>query len=181
MVQDLRYAWRVLSKSPGFAVIVILTLALGTGANTAVFSVVHGVILQPLPYKDPARLVDVLDASVKDPNLSHVFATYGDFEEYARHSHSFQKIAFATWAGASATLTGRGPARSVLAVPTNRSLPGERGGFAEGPQERSHGRVRERARPCGAAPSPLVEPDKQMALSLFINASAQSAGSVRNS
>jgi predicted permease len=122
MVQDLRYAWRILRKSPGFAVIVILTLALGIGANTAVFSIVRGVLLQPLPYKDPARLVDVLDASVKDPNLSKTFATYADFEEYARHSQSFEKIAFATWAGAGATLTGRGPARNVLAVPVSEDF-----------------------------------------------------------
>jgi hypothetical protein len=64
-------------------------LAFGIGANTAVFSVVRGVFLQPLPYRDPARLVDVLDASLKDPNLSKTFATYADFEEYARHSRSF--------------------------------------------------------------------------------------------
>ncbi|MEI9971822.1 MAG: hypothetical protein WDO73_07060 [Ignavibacteriota bacterium] len=78
----------------------ILTLAFGIGANTAVFSVVNGVLLRPLPYKDPSRLVDVLDSSVKDPNLSRTFATYRDFEEYARHAQSFEKIAFATWAGA---------------------------------------------------------------------------------
>jgi putative ABC transport system permease protein len=122
MTQDLRYAWRILRKSPGFAAIVILTLAIGIGANTAVFSVVRGVILHPLPYKDPARLVEVLDASVKDPNLSKIFATYSDFEEYARHARSFEKIAFATWAGAGATLTGRGPARNVLAIPASENF-----------------------------------------------------------
>jgi putative ABC transport system permease protein len=122
MAQDLRYAWRILTKSPGFAAIVILTLAFGIGANTAVFSVVRGVLLQPLPYKDPARLVDVLDASVKDPNLSKTFGTYADFEEYARHGRSFEKIAFATWASAGATLTGRGPARNVLAVPVSEDF-----------------------------------------------------------
>src|SRR5579863_6138327 len=114
MVQDLRYAWRLLRKAPGFATIIILTLAFGIGANTAVFSVVRGVILQPLPYRDPSRLVDVLDASVKDPNLSHTFGTYRDFEEYARNARSFEKTAFATWASAGAMLTGRGPARNVL-------------------------------------------------------------------
>src|SRR5271166_1635631 len=119
MVQDLRYAWRILCKSPGFAAIVILTLAFGIGANTAVFSVVRGVMLRPLPYRDPARLVEVFDASMKDPNLSKIFASYTDFEEYARHAKGFEKIAFATWAGAGATLTGHGPARNVLAVPVS--------------------------------------------------------------
>ncbi len=122
MVHDLRYAFRILRKSPGFAAIVILTLAFGIGANTAVFSVVRGVILHPLPYKDPARLVEVLDASVKDPNLSKIFATYSDFEEYSRHARSFDKIAFATWAGAGATLTGHGPARNILAIPVSEDF-----------------------------------------------------------
>jgi predicted permease len=122
MAQDLRYAWRLIRKSPGFAAVVGLTLAFGIGANTAVFSVVNGVILHPLPYKDPARLVDVLDASVKDPNLSKTFSTYSDFEEYARQAHSFEKIAFATWAGAGATLTGYGAARNVLAIPVSEDF-----------------------------------------------------------
>src|SRR5580704_562011 len=122
MGQDLRYAFRLLRKSPGFAAIVILTLAFGIGANTAVFSVVRGVILQPPPYQDPARLVDVLEANVKDLNLSKLFGSYKDFEEYARHAKSFEKIAFATWAGAGATLTGRGPARNILAVPVSEDF-----------------------------------------------------------
>ena len=86
------------------------------------FSVVHGVVLQPLPYRDPSRLVDVLDANVKDPNLSKTFGTYNDFAEYARHSQSFEKIAFASWAGAGATFTGRGPARNLLAVPVSEDF-----------------------------------------------------------
>ena len=122
MPQDIRYAWRVLRKSPGFTLVVVLTLALGIGANTAVFSVVDGVLLHSLPYKDPARLVDILDSNVKDANLSKTFGAYSDFEEYSRSSHSFEKIAFATWAVGGATLRGHGPARNVLAIPASEDL-----------------------------------------------------------
>ena len=90
LTQDVRYAARVLRKSPGFAAIAILTLALGIGANTSLFSVVNGVLLNPLPYPHPDQVVVVSDSS---PTLPQTWISYPDFLDWVRESHSFSSLA----------------------------------------------------------------------------------------
>ena len=97
MIHDLRYALRVLAKSPAFAVVAVLTLALGIGATTGVFTVVHAVLLRPLAYRDPQRLVTILHGG--NP------VSPANFYDLQEQSRSFGQMAAAEAWGAD--LTGR--------------------------------------------------------------------------
>jgi putative ABC transport system permease protein len=103
-IQDLRFAARTLRKNPGYAVAAILTLALGIGANTAIFSVIDGVVLRPLAYPEPQRLV-ALDEPTEPLPVDRSFA-YQDFVDCARQAHSFAAIA--AWRNLGASLTSPG-------------------------------------------------------------------------
>ncbi len=88
--EDMRFAFRILRKSPGFTLVVVITLALGIGANTAIFSVVNGVVLSPLPYHQPEQLVIVW---AKKPLGGNIAPSYPDFEDWQRETRSFQAMA----------------------------------------------------------------------------------------
>jgi len=119
MVADLGYALRMFRRSPGFTLLAVLTLAVGIGSTTAVFSIVEAVLLRPLPYRDVDRLVAVWSGHVREKGLSKIFARYEDFEVWQRHSQAFEQLAAATWATGDQILTGRGPARTALAIPVS--------------------------------------------------------------
>jgi hypothetical protein len=108
ITQDLRYTIRALRRTPGFTAVAILTLGLGIGATTAVFSVVHAVLMKPLPYHDPERLVNVwVDLGVGNQSLPAV--TPLDFLDYRQRTTLFEGFAAATGGqtiGATGALTG---------------------------------------------------------------------------
>ena len=118
LVQDLRFGLRMLGKSPRFTAIVVFTLALGTGATTAVFSIVDAVLLRPLPYQGGERLVAVWCTELGQSG-SKIFAPYRDFEEFKAESHGFEELAAATWARAGEILSWRGSPHEVLSIPAS--------------------------------------------------------------
>lgn len=116
-VQDLRYALRTLRRAPGFAAVAVLTLGLGVGANTAVFSVVHAVLLEPLPYQQPEQLLNISQARPSD-GIQATGWSYANFADFREQNRVFTEVAGAQHH--QLTMTGRG---DPLAVDTSVVTP----------------------------------------------------------
>ena len=95
MLADIRYAIRMLAKNPAFTLVGVLTLALGIGANTAIFSLVHSILLRPLPYHQPDQLVRMIQASPK-LGLPSWGVSQADFNAYREQNRSFESMAIYT-------------------------------------------------------------------------------------
>ena len=117
---DLRQAIRSLRRKPAFALAAILTVALGVGANTAVYRVIYAVLLRPLPFRDPQRLVQVWEST---PVLPQLQATVPDFEDWRNQSHSFAQMAAYTFQEMNRiTLVGQGQPELVQATNATADL-----------------------------------------------------------
>lgn len=93
VLRDLRHALRALAAAPGFAAVAIATLALGVGANTAIYSVVHGLLLTPLPYPAPERLLAVGGVASRPDGDTEFQLSYPDVQDIAAHSHTLSAVA----------------------------------------------------------------------------------------
>ena len=111
--QDLRYAFRQLIKSPGFTLVALATLALGIGANTAIFSVVNGVLLRPLPFRDPGKLVRVwhVPPAKNFPGMTRFSVSAANYLDWQKQNDVFEQMAIYAYRGF--TLTGSGKPERV--------------------------------------------------------------------
>lgn len=123
LMQDLRYAFRTLAKSPGFTIFAILIVGLGIGASATVFSVVNTLLLRPLPFNDPGRLVWVANSG-KDGDLSGQTIQVGHFLDYREGNKSFSDMAayFAFYGVGDNKLTGDGEPERLSGVPVSQNF-----------------------------------------------------------
>ncbi len=135
LLQDLRYALRLLIKNPGFALTAALIMALGIGANTAIFSIVNKVLLEPLPYRDSDRVVQIWHTPPQSsfPGMSTFAVSPANFLDWQKQSRLFDKMAIYT--GASFDITGAGKPESITASPVSTDF------FSALGVEPIHGRV----------------------------------------
>jgi predicted permease len=115
-MKDLRYAVRALRRNPGFTAVAVLTLALGIGANTALFSVVNGVLLRPLPYSDPSRLVAIRNTweGNNDPLTASGSISPAEYFDYRDRLQAFES--FGVYAPATLSVTGEGEPEQLPAA-----------------------------------------------------------------
>jgi putative ABC transport system permease protein len=120
LLQDVHYALRMLRKSPVFTLVAIVTLALGIGANTAVFSVVNGVLLSALPYREPDRLVELWESL---PDVERIMISYPDFKDWQGRNRVFEDVALYSPYGGLANTSGDIPERLDAGTATSNFFP----------------------------------------------------------
>src|SRR6201998_3087195 len=113
LIQDLCFGLRMLRKNPGFTTVAVMTLALGIGANTAIFSVVNGMLLRPLPYKDSDRLVQLIGHDQKR-GVYFDWVSFPNFHDWAEQSKAFQYMA--AYKFESFNLTNVGQAQMLFGI-----------------------------------------------------------------
>src|SRR5262249_37972036 len=118
LLQDLRYAVRMLRKSPGFTFVAVLTLALGIGANTAIFSVINAVLLRPLPYRNPDRLVQLWETEASPGTYPFAPRDYFDWRE---QNHTLEDASLYGYP-APYNASNSGEARAVVAMPVQANF-----------------------------------------------------------
>ncbi|HJQ25163.1 MAG TPA: ABC transporter permease [Blastocatellia bacterium] len=119
LLQDLRYGLRMLVKNPGFTAVAVITLALGIGANTAIFSVVNGLLLQPLPYPNPERLTIIWTHS-PGANVDQDWPSPGQYSAIVSQNSAFEELAIAH--GGNYILTGQGNPERVGVIETSSNM-----------------------------------------------------------
>src|SRR6202048_1417758 len=117
LIQDLRYSFRLLGKNPAFTVVALVALALGIGANTAIFSVVNAVLLRPLPYDEADRLVFLTETS---KTMDEISVSYPNFTDWRNQNHVFENIG--VYNRESYNLTGGGEPERILTAQVSADL-----------------------------------------------------------
>ncbi len=151
LLQDLRYGLRVLRRNPGFTLIAVFTLALGISATTAIFSVVYGVLLRPLPYDRPEQLVQVWEKSSKGHDMNLADLNFQDFREQNRSLQGLAEF----HSGLESVSGGSEPKRLMVTVRVQRFLSAD-AHFSDSRTRLCSGRSARRRRSSGAGELQLL-------------------------